>query len=55
MVVDGEAKSLTSGNSDDQDDAYMPLTDEMIAETYDKFKTILTIYKEADCSSQRVC
>ena len=54
-VVNGEAKILTSGNAKSQTDAYMELTDKMVAETYDKFKAVLTIYKDADCDSSRVC
>lgn len=55
VVVDGVAKKLTSGNSEKQDDAYMELTADMVAETYEKFKEILTIYKDNDCNTNRVC
>lgn len=40
-VVDGKANEMTTGISSIQTDAYMDLTEEMINETYNKFKCII--------------
>lgn len=56
-VVDGEAKVLESGISDKQTDGYMELTDEMIEETYKKFKCSIecVIENKNICSSKASC
>ncbi len=49
-IVKGEAKSLESGISEKQTDAYQDLTKEMVNETYSKFEKILEDVKIEACS-----
>ena len=41
IVVDGQAEKIETGISDKQTDGYMELTDEITADTYNKFESIL--------------
>lgn len=56
-VVNGVAKELETGISDEQEDAYQELTDEMRKETYDKFKCSIKCVLENKnvCSSKNAC
>lgn len=58
-VVGGEAKELETGISDLQTDAFMVLTEEMINETYNKFKCSIkcVLENKNTCSSeaQKAC
>ena len=56
-IVNGEAKELETGISDEQDDAYMKLTDDMKKETYNKFKCSIKCVLESknSCSSKNAC
>ena len=53
-VVNGKAVKLDTGISDDQEDGYMELTDEMKNETHTKFETILKEIK-GTCDSKEAC
>ena len=57
LVVKGEATKLTEGISEDQNDGYMELTDDMINDTYKQFEEILNEYKENDtlCEDRQGC
>ena len=57
FVEKGEAKKLTEGISEDQNDGYMELTDDMINDTYKQFEDVLKSYKEADslCETKQGC
>lgn len=56
-VVDGKTLKLTDGISDNQDDAYMELTDEILEESYDKIKCSIqcVVDKKKTCSSKTKC
>ncbi len=56
-VVNGEAKELETGISEEQEDAYMDLTDEMRRETYNKFKCSIdcVLKSKNSCSSKNAC
>lgn len=56
-VVNGKAKELETGVSDEQDDAYMELTDKMKKETYNKFKCSIdcVLKSKNSCSSKNAC
>lgn len=56
-VVNGEAKELETGISETETDAYMELTDEMIKETYNKFKCSIKCVTENknSCNFQQAC
>ena len=56
-VVGGEAKELETGISDLQTDAFMMLTEEMINETYNKFKCSIkcVLENKNSCSSKHAC
>ncbi|MBR6949834.1 MAG: hypothetical protein IKH54_06605 [Bacilli bacterium] len=47
-VLAGKPESLTTGIADSQDDAYMDLSDEMISDTYNKFKCTLECLSTKD-------
>lgn len=57
FVEKGEAKKLTEGISEEQNDGYMELTDDMINDTYKQFEDVLKSYKEADslCETKQGC
>ncbi len=56
-VVNGKAKELETGISDEQDDPYMKLTDKMEKETYNKFKCSIkcVLENKNSCSSKHAC
>lgn len=56
-VVNGKAKELETGVSEDQDDAYMELTEDMKKETYNKFKCAIdcVLKSKNSCSSKNAC
>lgn len=56
-VVNGEAKELETGISDEQDDPYMTLTDKMEKETYNKFNCAIkcVLENKNTCSSKHAC
>lgn len=56
-VVNGIAKELETGISDNQDDAYMELTDDMKKEMYNKFNCSIKCVVESknSCSSKAAC
>ena len=56
-VVNGEAKELETGISDEQDDPYMALTDKMEKETYNKFNCAIkcVLENKNTCSSKHAC
>ncbi len=56
-IVNGKAKELETGVSDEQDDPYMELTDQMKKETYNKFKCSIdcVLKSKNSCSSKNAC
>lgn len=56
-VTNGQAKSMETGISELQTSGYMKLTDEMISETYNKFKCLIDCIMEVSntCSIDTVC
>lgn len=56
-VVNGKAKELETGISDEQDDPYMKLNDKMKKETYNKFKCSIkcVLENKNSCSSKHAC
>lgn len=56
-VVNGEAKELETGISDEQDDPYMELTSAMKTETYNKFNCSIkcVLENKNSCSSKHAC
>lgn len=56
-IVNGVAKELETGISDEQDNPYMELTDSMIEETYNKFNCSIkcVLENKNSCSSQHAC
>lgn len=56
-VVNGEAKELETGISDDQDNPYMELTEDMKKDTYNKFKCSIkcVLENKNSCSSKHAC
>lgn len=56
-VVNGKAKELETGVSDNQEDAYMELTDKMKQETYNKFKCSIecVLKSKNSCSIKNAC
>lgn len=56
-IVNGQAKELETGISEEQKDAYAELTDDMKKDTYDKFKCSIKCILENKntCSSKNAC
>lgn len=56
-VVNGKAKELETGISNDQEDAFQEITDDMKKETYNKFKCAIKCVLESKnmCSSKNAC
>ena len=56
-IVNGEAIELTTGISSLQTDGYMDLTEEMINETYNKFKCVIKCVQDSEksCSIDKAC
>ena len=56
-VVNGKAKELETGISDEQDDPYMKIKDKMKKETYNKFKCSIkcVLENKNSCSSKHAC
>lgn len=56
-IVDGNAKELETGISDKQTDPYMELTEEIKADTYNKFKCVIKCVLENKdvCTSKKSC
>ena len=56
-VVNGEAKELETGISDDQNNPYMELTEDMKKDTYNKFKCSIkcVLENKNSCSSKHAC
>lgn len=56
-VVNGKAKELETGISDDQNNPYMELTEDMKKDTYNKFKCSIkcVLENKNSCSSKHAC
>ena len=56
-IINGEADKLTTGISSLQTDGYMDLTEEMINETYNKFKCVIecVVNSNNTCSLEKQC
>ena len=57
-IVNGKADKMTTGISSLQTDAYMDLTEEMVNETYNKFKCVISCVldnQKATCSLDKAC
>lgn len=56
-VVNGEAKELETGVSDEQTDPFMELNDDMKEETYNKFECAIkcVLENKNSCSSKHAC
>lgn len=56
-IVNGKAKELETGISDEQNDPFMELTEDMNKETYNKFKCSIkcVLENKNSCSSNHVC
>lgn len=55
-IIKGSAKKLTSGISELETDSYMPLTDEMLTDSYNQIKEVLDVYKEdSACGATSAC
>ena len=50
-IIDGKPNKLTEGTSSLQTDGYMELTDEMLAESYDNIKCVLSCLEKKDTCS----
>ena len=57
-IINGKAEKMTTGISSLQNDAYMDLTEEMVNETYEKFKCTISCVLDSTkttCSLDKAC